>query len=250
MSDLRACWSRLGFHYGGEMAASPPQLEELLLASLGEVREDPRLFLGVATWLQSYGFLLDGHHLVKLRGKISGEHSALLGALLTASSNPHLKGLLGSCEPLGEEEILFRVMEEREVLRERVQTGALPEIRRWGFLVEDLTLKPDALRPSSWVLRQNPELKIRALLGANLRGSVVHHLIEAGRGLSISALAREIRRPYPSVHAAVQALVSVGMLEREEKGRSVLVSVPRDVAAWLMGYPAALAPRVRRELAA
>lgn len=252
MADLRARWSRLGFSFGSEMAKTSPDLEALLVESLEHFRGDSRLFLGAATWLKSYGSLVDGHRLAQLlEERVTPLTSAILGALLTAASSPHLKGLLARCQALETEELLFEVMATNPVLRSKVEAGAFPEIRRLGLLVDDLTLKPDALRPTSWVLRQNPELQVRALLGANLRASVLNHLLGSPTtSPSISRLARDLGRSYPSVHAAVGALLSAGLVHQEARGREQILSVPEDVSRWLSAYPAALAPRARREAAA
>ncbi len=251
MSRLRSAWNRLGFSYGGSSASSPPFLEEVLVESLEEVREDPRLFLGAATWLHSYGVLVDGHQLSRRLKEVgSKDSSALLAALIVASSSPHLKGLLASCKALSKEEILFTAMNKKKFLRERVAAEAIPEIRKWGFLVDDLTLKPDALRPSSWVLRNNPDLKVRALLGANLRSAVWNWVRSRKEPLSISEVSRGIDRPYPSIHAAVGTLLAAGMLRRETKGRATMVSIPKDIEEWISSYPAALTPKDRKERAA
>jgi DNA-binding transcriptional ArsR family regulator len=233
------------------MASKSPDVEALLVESLEQLRGDPRLFLGAATWLKVYGALVDGHQLVRLlEERKSATSSALLGALLTASTSPHLKGLLARCQPLLAEEILFDVMADNPILSSKVEAGALPEIRRWGLLVDDLTLKPDALRPSSWVLRMNPELQIRALLGANLRAAILNRLLQNPTPPSISHLARDLGRSYASVHAAVGALLAAGLVHQEAKGRAQLLRVPEDVSRWLFAYPAALTPKLRREAAA
>lgn len=251
MSDLRSSWSRLGFSFGGEIAASPPNLEGILLTSLQQVRKEPRLFLGAATWLHEYGFLVDGHELIRrLEMATSPPASALLAALVTASSSPHLKGLLSRCEALPEEEILFEVLGQKEVLRAKVTAAAIPGIRRWGLLVDDLELKPNSLRPSSWVLRMNPELRIRALLGANLRAALLYRLLTGSSPSSLSSLARELGRSYPAVHSAIGALRTAGLIQCETSGRSIHVRVPSDIKAWLSRYPATLAPKNRRDSAA
>ena len=251
MTDLRPAWSRLGFSFGGEVASSASNLEAILVASLQQARGDSRLFLGAATWLHSYGFLVDGYDLVRRMGKtFSPPHSSLLAVLVSASSSPHLKGLLAHCEALPEEEILFDVMQQNEILRTKVTSSAIPRIRQWGLLVDDLELKPDSLRPISWVLRMNPELRIRALLGANLRAAVLNRLLTGPPPSSLSSLARELDRSYPSVHAATGALLAAGLIHRETSGRAIRIHVPSEISDWLSSYPASVAPENRKGAAA
>jgi len=253
MSDLRAVWARLGFMFAVRPAEEELDLEAAIVSALGVARDDSRLFVGVATWLHRYGAFVDGRGLMRqLAPGPSPETSAVLGALITASRAPTLRGLLARCEPLPRQEPLFNIMTV-PALHAKVREQALPEYERWGFLVDSMALKPNALRPPSWVLRMNPTLRVRALLGANVRTAIFARVLEKGPPASLSALARELDRSYPSVHSAVRTLVAAGLLERSARGRAASVRVPNEIAAWLADYPgarptahrAALPPRPR-----
>ncbi len=245
MSDPRATWTRLGCLFAVEPAEVEPDLEEAIATALVFVRVDPRLFVGLATWLHRYGSLVDGHLLVRrLTLHPSPEERAVLGALITASSAPSLRGLRGRCQPLTQRAPLFHIM-DRPVLRSKVQKEALPEYLKWGFHVDNMVLKPEALRPPSWVLRMNPALRIRALLGANVRAAVVTRLLAKGPAPSLSALARELGRSYPSIHAAVASLVAAGLLEQVASGRALGVRLPDGMADWLADYPGVRPPPIQ-----
>lgn len=246
MNDLRAIWARLGFMFAVRPAEEEPDLEQAIVSALAVVRDDPRLFVGVATWLHRYGAFVDGHRVVaKLGSESSPETSAVLGALITASAAPSLRGLRARCEPLPQLEPLFRIMAS-PVLRNRVEQHALPEYEEWGFLVDTLELKSRALRPPSWVLRTNPTLLVRAVVGPGARAAVFDSVLRDGPPPSLAALARGLDRSYPSVHAAVGALVAAGLLERDSRGRAINVRVPEDVAVWLAEYPGAMKPARRQ----
>ena len=49
MHDLRAAWTRLGFSFAVDPATTTPVLEDALVAALDVVRDDARLFAGIAT---------------------------------------------------------------------------------------------------------------------------------------------------------------------------------------------------------
>jgi hypothetical protein len=252
MSEIRSRWTRLGYAFAMAPAEEPAELEATIVSSLPLVRDDARLFVGIATWLHRYGGLVDGHLLARALSGQGPREKALLGALFAASSCPGLRGWQARWDPLPEEEILFSVMARNRVLRSKVEAGSLPRFRKWGFLVDEFALKPAALRPPSWVLRMNPELKLRAVLGPGLRAEVVSHLLRHGPADSVSALSRSLGRPYPTVHAAVSGLLALGQLSATTRGRSTAVEVPRDIAEWIDSFPGAqrAAERVDRAGAA
>ncbi|MBI3890447.1 MAG: hypothetical protein HY303_02840 [Candidatus Wallbacteria bacterium] len=244
MTELRSEWCRLGVGFAVEAAQGPVDPEELILRSASEGPRDARLFWGAASWLKRYGDLVDGRRLRRKLGKDAG--SAVLAALVLASESIELKGLLERCQPLRKPRPLFEVMESTSVLREKVEKGALPEFRRWGLLVDEVSLNLDMLRPASWVLRQNRNLLVRALLGANLRADLLDTLLSAKAPLTASDLHRLHGRQYASVHASLSALALTNWVARRQDGNRLFYSVPQDIQDWLEHFPGAEPPAKRR----
>jgi len=196
MTAPRARWNRLGFRFQEDPTPESVELEATIFDTLGAVRDDSRLFWGAATWLHRYGSLVDGRRLGILLDEVSDAEtiSPILAALLVASKSPHLKGLLKRCTALPATEPLFHVRGKNPAGLADLTERALPTYLRWGFLLADEILKPDALRPTSWVLRENPDLLTRALLGADLRAEVFNTLRVRDEGLTASELARHLDR--------------------------------------------------------
>lgn len=234
-ASLRAAWTRLGFRFQVAPAGEPVDLEDALAATAAVAREDSRIFWGAATWLHRYGPLVDGRRLgARL---VEDEARRVFGALLTASKSPALRSLHPRPGRPARPEPLFLVRLGNPAALADLEARALPAYQKWGFLLADEVLKPAALRPSSWVLRENPRLKIRALLGADLRAEVLSTLIESCEPLAAVGLSRELGRSYAATHAACAALEAGGLICREPAGRKVLFQVPPEVDAWLRSSP-------------
>jgi hypothetical protein len=233
--SVRSQWVRLGVNFTDPPLPAGVDLEEALILSLAKIQEDPRLFWGIASWLHEYGSLVDGRRLSLIWSQRST--SPLLAALIVASRSPFLRSLLRCCRPFASPQPLFSEMASNPVLHNKVQKGALPQFLRWGILLDDWSLRLDAIRPRSWVFRHNPYLRLRALMGADLRSEVFWTISQARKALTASDLGRCLHRQYASVHATLAQLWVGGLLERQGEGRRVLYSVPKRVLFWLKTRP-------------
>lgn len=235
MGDPRSGWMRLGVGFVGEPSRGEVDLEELLLETARESPRDPRLFWGGASWLACYGELVDGRRLTaRLEG---GQGPAELAALVVASGASSLKGVLRKCGRRQPGSPLFEVEAENPVLRAKVKSGALEEFLQWGLWVDEKSLSLDAVRPSRWVLRENRNLLVRAVLGPGLRAELLNVLMEEGRGMTAAELQRLEGRQYASVHGALSSLWLGNLVTREVAGRRVVYRVPGEVRDWLWSHP-------------
>ncbi len=232
---VRSQWIRLGVTFTESPSDSAVDLEESIISSLTELQRDPRLFWGIASWLHQYGSLVDGRRL-SLRWNHRST-SPLLAALIVASRSPFLRPLLRCCRPFPSPRPLFLEMASHPVLLAKVRNGALPPFLKWGLLLDDWSLRPDAIRPRSWVFRQNPHLRLRAFMGADLRSEVFWTLSKSSRSLTASDIGRSLHRQYASVHATLAQLWVGGLLEKHGEGRRVMYTVPRKVLSWLEAWP-------------
>ena len=232
---MRSCWIRLGVGFVGEPSRTEVDLEELLLETAKKGSKDSRLFWGAASWLACYGELVDGR---RLATKLAGEDGAAeLAALLVAGGASSLKGILQKCRRRRPASPLFDIDATNPVLKRKVKAGALTEFLEWGLWVDETSLCLDAVRPSKWVLRQNRNLLIRAVLGAGLRAELLNRLVEEERGVTAAELQRSEGRQYASVHGALSSLALANLVTREIVGRRVLYEVPGAVRDWLASHP-------------
>ena len=169
LDALAADWARLGVLFAVEPSHSPVDVEKLIVATAGAAQDDERLFVCAASWLAEHHRFVDGQRLSALAADLDARTSALLGAMLSVAGGeagglPELDAARSRCRPLAAPQPLFSVMGSMRVLRDRARRDALPVFASWGLWHDDATLKPSAIRPESWLLREVPELRTRSLL--------------------------------------------------------------------------------------
>lgn len=236
-TDTARSWARLGIAFGARPAPHEPDLERLLLASARELPRNGRLLPTIATWLAEYGNAVARHRLARLAAvELEPEDGAALGLLLdaaAASGGPaDLAGLVGHrpvvpARPLSEE---FRRTPALTAIAEGTASALS---RRWGLWTPEITLKPDALRPASWLLAHNPSYRDRLLRKGDLRCSIVEalrHDAPDGRTRSEAELARLAGATRAAVRKALADLVregDVAILPRAANGRDHAVVLRR-----------------------
>jgi len=165
----------------------------------------------------------------------------MLSAANEDAKSARLTAAARHCSPLAEPRVFFEAVAASPVLSAFARESALPVFARWGLWHDELSLKPDAVRPVGWILEHCPELRVRALLGAGLDGEIVEAL--RARPHSITELARDSGAPYAATHEATARLVARGLVEhRRRTGRTEMAS-PAAVGSWLYAFPAAPPPR-------
>ena len=95
------------------------------------------------------------------------------------------------CAPADTPGPYFTIDGVNEAMRRRAERRASEVSKRWNLWIEPLDLKYDALRPSSWVIANNPELAFRADFRGDLRATILLMLEEdPNAGRSVSELSR------------------------------------------------------------
>lgn len=238
-----ARWARLGVLFGVAPAAEPVDVEELLIDTVQEAPDHPRLFWAAASWLSVHHRLVNLRRLGKrLRGL---PETAVAGALLSVVDaqvpGRPFQGLLVHCQPLPEPRPLFTVIARSPVLRAKVARAAHPLFRQWGLLQDEVSLRLGSVRPAAWILQHNPHLRLRALFGADLRADILATL--RTEAMSVAELARRLGATYAATHEAVWALQAGLLVTARPQGRQKRVALPPPVRRWLDRAPLA-APRL------
>ncbi|HEU4454939.1 MAG TPA: winged helix-turn-helix domain-containing protein [Longimicrobium sp.] len=236
---ISAEWARIGGGFTVEPARAAVDVEDLLVRSAVQAPADARLFAVAATWLSIHHHLVDMRRLGRMLEALEGMSSAAAGAMLSVANEEARSARLAAaerhCRPLAEPRVFFEQTAASPVLSTFARDNALPVFARWGLWHDELSLKPDAVRPVGWILEHCPELRIRALLGAGLDGEIVEAL--RARPRSIAELAREAGTTYAATHEATARLVARGLVEhRRETGRTEM-GIPAAVASWLDAFP-------------
>lgn len=245
---ISAEWARVGGGFTVEPARSPVDLEDLLVRSAVQAPADARLFAVAATWLSVHHHLVNVRRLGRMLDALEGMPSAAAGAMLSAANEEARSARLATaarhCRPLAEPRVFFERVAASPVLSTFARENTLPVFAHWGLWHDELTLKPDAVRPVGWVLEHCPELRVRALLGAGLDGEIVEAL-RVGP-CSITELARDTGATYAATHEATTRLVARGLVEHRRRTGRTEVAIPAEVGSWLDAFPGGSSPRVSR----
>ena len=157
--------------FSADPAPASPDLERLILDTARMGRSDPRLFIMAATWLARYGEMICVPRLTGLiENDLEAEHRPTIGVLLdfaqhlSPDSPPHFGAALVACAPATEPHPLFDVERLNSTLERLAERSASPISRRWNLWAREFAPKFDALRPLSWIIRENPEYRSRMVV--------------------------------------------------------------------------------------
>ncbi|MEX1017280.1 MAG: hypothetical protein WD534_03010 [Phycisphaeraceae bacterium] len=238
LQKVFADWAKLGVLYGVTPTRRTPDVEALLLRTAEVLPTFARLLPTTVTWLAQYERLVCRHRLARLAGDITeAEVSAALGLVLDFArqhtQSDHLNIAIAVCRPADEGRPLFAIDQRSAAFKRLAEAQASTTARRWNLWTPAPTLKPDAIRPATWLMKRNPTLRYRAIFGGNLRVSILVTLLadpEAGR--SESALARACGVTRKAVREALDHLAFCGLVSREADGaRTRAVLEPSNLAA-------------------
>ena len=231
-------WARLGVLFNCRASRRTPDLEHLLLDTARACPDNARLLPLVVTWLAKYGQFVARHRLKRLvQTELEPEHSATLGLIVeeavTAGGTRELLIVSEVCEPRGPAGPLSRAQRAEASLVEVAKRHASEASARWGAWAPPVEPKPDAIRPVSWLLEHNPELRERIIRKGDLRVSIIETLrrdIPGGSAPSEVALANlsgatraAVRKALAALH--LEGVVTVGGDAPNERGHPVVLRV-------------------------
>lgn len=219
IDQLLRDWRALGVDVAIQPSAHTPDLESVILRTAALMPDASRLFPIGFSWLVTYQTLVARHRLAQMAGEIADrEHLAALGLLLDAvkheTGSPHLSSAIARCRPRGSGIALLRSERHADYLP-IVELEACKLSRKWGLLTPMPAVKTDAIRPIGWVLKANPSLRVRALLGGNLAASILATIAaEPDSGASESALARACGATRKAIRDSLVYLEFCGLIDR------------------------------------
>lgn len=196
LESVYSGWKKLGANFNVGPAPITPDLERLLIETAGVIPENSRLYVVVLSWLAANYRLVCRHRLAGLAAGISDPvSSAVLGFMLeeakTILSTDHFNIAIKQCESLTEPRPLFLVDCISDSFKNTAEAKSGDISRKWGLWCEDISLKPESVRPVSWIINNNPALIHRAIFNGNLRASIIETLKhDSDSGQSESLLAR------------------------------------------------------------
>lgn len=229
-------WARLGVLFNCRASRRTPDLERLLLDTARACPDNARLLPLVVTWLSQYGQFVARHRLKRLvQAELEPEHSATLGLIveecIAAGGTRELLTVSEACEPRRPAGPLSRAQRTEASLAEIAKRHASDASARWGAWAPPVEPKPNAIRPVSWLLEHNPELRERIVRKGDLRVSIIETLrrdVPGGTVPSEVALANLSGATRAAVRKALGALCLEGVVSAgamPEKGREHRVTL-------------------------
>ena len=211
-------WVRLGCLFGVTPSPETPDIERLLVRTARLIPHNARLLPVVTTWLVVYGDAVARHRLGRLiRGELARGDQPSLGLLLEAAvergAPTGLRACCQACTPETVGRPLYAFQRDDATLAAIAEKNASALSRRWGVWAPEFDLKRDAIRPVSWVLDRNPDLRDRIIRKGDLRASILESLrwdTPDGSAPSEMALTRLTGATRAGVRAALDALLLAG----------------------------------------
>ncbi len=207
-------WVRLGVLFNCRASRRTPDLEHLLLDTARACPDNARLLPLVVTWLSQYGQFVARHRLKRfVQTELEPEHSSILGLIveeaIAAGGTRELLTVSEACEPRRPAGPLSQAQRAEVSLAEVAKRQASEASARWGVWTPPVVPKPDAIRPVSWLLEHNPELRERIVRKGDLRVSIIETLrrdVPGGTVPSEVALAKLSGATRAAVRKALSAL--------------------------------------------
>ena len=231
-------WTRLGIFFGASPARRSPDLERLLLDTARLVPANPRLFYLAVTWLSRYSNFVARHrlkHLVEcdLEPDVQPGLGVLLALAIKHGASRELRIAADICAPAEVPRPVFNVQRRSRELEQLARERASDEGLGWNLWVPDQPPKLDALRPTHWLIANNPSYLERIVRKGDLRCSILltlRHDVPGSTVESEMALARLCSANRLAVHKALDDLEYEGYELREQdpgsRSRRIVLTPP------------------------
>jgi len=151
------------FNVPAAESRGPLDIEQLIVDTALACPADPRLYIAAWSWLSRHSSFIAPHRLKRLAlEQLDPQNQATLGLLMETAvehgAAQHLLQIVSAClETAPEPGPLFDV--DRDWFEDSAQLDATALSKKWGRWCQAIELKPDALRPTEWILANNPSFR-------------------------------------------------------------------------------------------
>lgn len=218
-------WTRAGVVFGATPSPRTPDLEWLLMETARHAHLNARLFTLAVTWLCRYELLvapqrLFRHVVAELEEEFKPAFGVLLATLKHITHTRRFNDVIAACPPARLPGPLFDIYRGNKRLEAVARRQASPWSVQWNLWAPPVEPKFDALRPPSWLMRNNPAFRTRAAMKGDLRASVLAELADNPEaGASESRLARACGVTRPPLRQALDDLELMATVERVTEGK-------------------------------
>jgi len=162
LDQLICRWTSIGVGFNAPMGGSF-DLERLILDTARNAHSMTRLFIMSATWIHTYGDMIDKHRLNQLIcDELEPEYHPVIGLLLDiAQQGAHpleFETIIKTLKPAKHPRVLFDSSRKNTNLHDLTKRKASSISQKWNLWCQPFEFKDDAIRPASWMMRRHPEL--------------------------------------------------------------------------------------------
>jgi hypothetical protein len=238
LNEYYAKWIKLGWNGTGKPYPGFVDPERLIVETTHVGRHEGRLLKAMLTWVRDYHDLINAQRLLHF---IEGADLPVLGAVFEIAAHhvgnsQRLQTVIKHCRPYKTPQVLFREADEFGVYQKSRKEFAKKEYLKWGLYCTMIEFYEDAMFKRNHVLKNNPLLALRALIGPNIRSEIFFMLGKSAR-IHIKALAEKLGYAYSAVYNEVMSMVLNGFLTVEDYGRVKVISMNSSVLKTLLKLP-------------
>ena len=238
INEYYAKWIKLGWNGTGEPYPGLVDPERLMIETTHLGRHEGRLFKAMMTWVRDFHDLINVQRLLHL---IAEADRPVLGAAFEIAVNnggagPRLQTVIKHCKPYKTPQTLFKAADEFGIYERNQKEFAKKEYLKWGLYCTMVEFYDDAMFDRKYVLKNNPLLALRAMIGPNIRAEIFF-VLENSTRLHIKALAEKLGYAYSAVYGEVMQMVRNGFLTVEDYGRAKVIALNEAVSKYLLNMP-------------
>lgn len=230
-------WVRLGWRGTDEPYKGFVDPERLIVETTHVGRYEGRLFKAMITWIRDYHDLINVQRLLHF---IKDADLPVLGAAFDIAiqngADHRLQTVLKHCKPYDKPQVFYKSEDNFSIYAENQKEFGRKEYLKWGLYCTMVEFYNDAMLDRKTVLKKNPLLAIRALIGPNIRSEILFEL-EHGTRIHIRALAQKIGYAYSAVYNEVMSMASNGFLTVEVFGRTKVLIMKASMSSFLAKIP-------------
>jgi len=230
-------WIKLGWAGTGKPFKGFVDPERLIIETTHVGRYEGRLFKAMLTWIRDFHDLINTQKVIRY---IDDADVAILGAVIDIAiqhgANPRLRTIIKRCNANKEPQVLFKAGDQFGVFDKNQREFSRQEYVKWGLYCTMLEFYDHAMFNRKFVLKNNPLLALRALIGPAIRSEILFQLENKTR-IHIRALAHKTGYAYSAVYNEVMNMVRNGFLTLESFGRVKVIVMKDSLLQYLVSMP-------------
>ena len=231
LDQILSKWVRLGATFNVSPSPKTPDVERLIMETVAEIPHFSRLKSMMTAWLMQFEELVCRHRLANLiKAEANDMDSAILGYVLSSlrsrTKTSHFNMAIKQTRALSCPVPMYKVDQKNSATAAFAERFSDHLAKSWGLWAPEDRDYVDSLMSVKWVMKENPQLRYRALFSGKLQATIISNLLEnPSHGQSESVLAHACAATRVSIRKALEHLELCGYVERKPDRRAVKIQL-------------------------